>query len=60
MEKYDIAIKENDIIFYDGANFEHDIFEIADNAPDCYELLALFSVYRFLFSDDITKSYFDR
>ncbi len=64
MRKHDIVPKENDDIF-DGewkniVFYEHDVFETADNAPDCYELLALFSVYRFLFWDDFTKNYFDK
>lgn len=64
MRKHDIVPEENDDIF-DGewkniVLYEHDVFETADNAPDCCELLALFSVYRFLFLDDFTKNYFDK
>lgn len=32
---------------------EKDIFETDENAPDCYELVALFFVYKFLFRDEM-------
>ena len=40
-------MKENPEILYDG-----DVFEKDENAPDCYELSALFFVYKFLFGDE--------
>lgn len=32
--------------------YEKDVFEKDENAPDCYELSALFFVYKFLFGDE--------
>lgn len=51
----DISLKKNDTfcnhedIIFD----ESDVFEKDDNAPDCYELSALFFVYKFLFRDEL-------
>lgn len=36
----------------DNITYEKDVFEEDENAPDCYELSALFFVYKFLFGDD--------
>ena len=56
LDKYIICRKE-DSIFKENDTFlkediitdESNIFEDDDNAPDCYELSALFFVYKFLF-----------
>lgn len=56
LDKYIICRKE-DSIFKENDTFlkediipdESNIFEEDDNAPDCYELSALFFVYKFLF-----------
>ena len=46
----DSIFKENDTFLKeDIIPDESNIFEEDDNAPDCYELSALFFVYKFLF-----------
>ena len=52
LDKYIICRKEDSIFTFlkeDIIPDESNIFEEDDNAPDCYELSALFFVYKFLF-----------
>ena len=49
-QKEDSIFKENDTFLKeDIIPHESDIFDEDKNAPDCYELSALFFVYKFLF-----------
>ena len=48
-DEHIVCQKEDSILKEDIIPHESDIFDEDKNAPDCYELSALFFVYKFLF-----------